>query len=32
MKEREPNKLALDKDKQEELWNLSLKLTNLSYS
>ena len=31
MKEKEPNKLALDKAKQEELWDLSLKLTNLTF-
>ena len=31
MNEREPNKLALDKKKQVELWNLSLKLTNLKF-
>lgn len=30
MKEREPNKLALEQKKQEELWELSLKLTGLS--
>jgi NAD(P)-dependent dehydrogenase (short-subunit alcohol dehydrogenase family) len=30
MKEREPNELALDKEKQKELWNLSLQLTGLS--
>jgi len=29
MKEREPNKLAFDKKKQIELWDLSLKLTSL---
>ena len=29
MKEKEPNKLALDITKQEELWDLSLKLTRL---
>lgn len=30
MKEKEPNKLALDVNKQKELWDLSLKLTNIS--
>jgi len=30
MKLREPNKLALDKKAQQELWDLSLKLTGLS--
>ncbi|MHA2255793.1 MAG: SDR family oxidoreductase [Candidatus Heimdallarchaeaceae archaeon] len=29
MIEKEPNKIAHDEEKQEELWNLSLKLTNL---
>ena len=29
MEEKEPNNLAFDKEKQEELWNLSLKLTDL---
>ena len=29
MKEKEPNKLAQDKEKQKELWNLSLKLSGL---
>jgi NAD(P)-dependent dehydrogenase (short-subunit alcohol dehydrogenase family) len=29
MKERDPNKLAFDKDAQKKLWDLSLKLTNL---
>ncbi|MCG3226061.1 MAG: hypothetical protein H7645_04020, partial [Candidatus Heimdallarchaeota archaeon] len=29
MEEKEPNRIALDVEKQEELWNLSLKLTNL---
>ncbi len=29
MKERDPNKLAFDKDAQQKLWDLSLKLTNL---
>jgi len=30
MKERDPNKLAFDKEAQKRLWELSLKLTNLS--
>ncbi len=30
MKLREPNKLALDKKDQQELWDLSLKLTSLT--
>jgi NAD(P)-dependent dehydrogenase (short-subunit alcohol dehydrogenase family) len=29
MKERDPNKLAFDKDMQKKLWDFSLKLTNL---
>ena len=31
MKEKEQNKLALDKKKQEELWDLSLKLVGLKF-
>jgi NAD(P)-dependent dehydrogenase (short-subunit alcohol dehydrogenase family) len=31
MEEKEPNKLALDEDKQKELWDLSLKLVGLSF-
>lgn len=31
MQEKEPNKLALDKKKQNELWDLSLKLSGLTY-
>lgn len=30
MKRREPNKLALDKKAQQELWDMSMKLTNLT--
>ncbi len=32
MKERDPNKLAFDKEAQKKLWNLSLKLTNLQFN
>ena len=31
MKEKQPNKLALDTKKQKELWELSLKLTGLKF-